>query len=56
MLSRPGVVAVADSGVALLKTQLCVESVRTSDLDDSLALEEMLVRHDMTENVLEVEE
>ena len=55
MLSGTGVVAVANSGVAILQTQLCVESMRTSNFDDSLAVEEIFVRIDMSENVLEVE-
>ena len=39
MLSGTEVVAVASSGVALLQMQLRIESVRTSKLDDLLAME-----------------
>ena len=53
MLSGTRVVAIANGRVAFLQTQLRVESVRTTELDDSLAVEEMLVRDEVTQNLLE---
>ena len=52
MLFCARVVAIADGRVAFFQAKLGVESLGAPELDDSLAMEEMLICDEVTQNML----